>query len=262
MKKVLISAVACALLSSSAYAGGKGVVVTEDIVIAIPDVEEEYGSYYSIGLKAGTLGIGLDVAMPLSDHFSLRGNVNGFTYDFTDIINDALPAGAVDFGTVTGGDMQLLTAGILVDYFPWQTGLRLSAGAYYNANEFTITGNANTNIDIDGVTYTNGQIDSATSKLSFDNLAPYIGLGWGSDTRTKGWGFSFDIGAMYHGTPKGELSVTKAAPMVAIAPLTAAATSTQIDNGVTQANTEIATELDKTEYKFYPVVMIGITYSF
>ena len=254
MKKILMSAVACALLSGSAYAGGKGVVETEVVVIDIPEVTEEYGSYYSIGLKAGTLGIGLDVAMPLSDHFSLRGNVNGFTYDFTDIINDALPAGAVDFGTVTGGDMQLLTAGILVDYFPWQTGLRISAGAYYNANKFTITGDASTNIKINGNTYTNTEVNSATATLDFDNLAPYLGLGWGSDTRTKGWGVSFDVGVMYHGTPQGVLDVQQVTPPPA--------TSAAITASETQANIDIATELDKTEFKFYPVIMIGLTYSF
>ena len=244
------------MLSGSAYAGGKGVLKTEDVVIDIPtDTVEEYGSYYSIGLKAGTLGIGLDVAMPLSDHFSLRGNVNGFKYDFTDVINDALPAGAIDFGTVTGGDMELLTAGILVDYFPWQTGLRVSAGAYYNANKFTITGDATTGITINNTIYPNTAINSATATLEFDNLAPYLGLGWGSDTRTKGWGVSFDLGVMYHGTPQGTLTVdTKAT-------ITAAETAT-LTPGLVTANNDIATELDKTEFKFYPVIMIGLTYSF
>ena len=259
MRKILISAVACALLSGSAYAGGKGVLKTDDVVIEIPTVEEtiEYGSYYSIGLKAGTLGIGLDVAMPLSDHFSLRGNVNGFKYDFTDIIEKALPSGSINFGNITGGNMELLTAGILVDYFPWQTGLRLSAGAYYNANKFTVEGTANptASIVIDGTTYTNTQVTGATSTLDFDNLAPYIGLGWGSDTRTKGWGLSFDLGVMYHGTPKNILNVIQN-------PANIAAVATAINTSTTTANATIATELDKTEFKFYPVVMLGITYSF
>ena len=286
MKKVLMSAVACALLSGSAYAGGKGVVETESVVIDIPTVvEDEYGSYYTLGLKAGTLGIGIDASMPLSDHFNIRGNINGLTYSRT--LNDLVPSSMQSdfdaFGGNADGEINFLTAGILVDYYPFERAqFRLSAGVYYNGNEIGITGNGSSSsepYDINGKFYKLTGTATATGNSVLDKAAPYIGIGWGNRGNQSGWSWSLDIGAMYQNIPSvdGSLSLGTGAVLneVDAAGNPVAGGVTYTTSAVDQANLkkEFDTELAKLNQqikddenanylKFWPVVMIGITYSF
>ena len=147
----------------------------------------------------------------------------------------------------------MLTAGVLVDYYPFENNFRLSGGAYYNDNGFTgnIKPSADTTIDINGQEYQVGDIGSLDSAVSFDKVAPYIGLGWGNNAHDKGWGFTFDLGVMYHG--KGEANLTP----LDISPLI---DKDLLESNVVKEEQDINDDLHKI--KVYPVVAIGVNYSF
>jgi len=267
MKKVLMSAVACALLSGSAYAGGKGVVETESVVIDIPTVEKVYDdSFYTLGLKVGTLGVGVDASMALNHNFSIRGNVNGFYYkrNLNDLINDP---NFDSFGGNADGELTLLTVGLLVDYFPFnESDFRLSAGVYYNGNELKITGdaaNATETFTYNGTTYTGADLGSVTGNTIFDKVAPYIGIGWGNRNDEPGWSWSLDIGALYQNVPQLEAKAT-INPTAVVVPgvLDQPTIDTNVNAEVTKVNNDIKSSDFANYTKFYPVIMIGITYSF
>lgn len=74
MKKLLLPILASMTLSSSAFGGNTFVAPL------IPILDIETPTYYTVALKTGTLGIGVDFSMPLNDYFSARLNVNGFSY--------------------------------------------------------------------------------------------------------------------------------------------------------------------------------------
>lgn len=240
MKHKLLASSLVVALSSSLYAGGEFKEV--EPVIDTPLIEVEEKRNYNVALKVGTLGVGLDVSTAISENVAVRFNVNGLKYSRTEEIDD------IEYD----GDLNLLTAGILLDYFPLDNAFRVSGGAYYNGNKFTgiARPTATTNIEINGITYGVNDVGQLDAEITFDKVAPYLGIGWGNDTRTEGWGFSLDIGAMYHGTPKADLDVTVNNPVL----------EAQIKNDVAAEKQELLDEIEK--YKVYPVVMIGVNYTF
>jgi len=238
-RKLLVSGLILAL-SSSLYAGGEFKEL--EPVIDTPLIEVEEKRNYNVALKLGTLGVGLDVSTAISDNLAVRFNVNGLKYNHVEEIDDIK----------YDGDFKPFTAGVLLDYFPLDNAFRLSGGAYYNGNKFigTATPTATTNIEINGISYGVNDVGQLDTEITFDKIAPYIGIGWGNDTRTEGWGLSLDIGAMYHGTPKADLDVTVNNPLL----------EAQIKNDVVAEKQELLDEIEK--YKVYPVVMIGVNYTF
>ena len=238
MKKLLASI----LILSSTYAGGaKNIVEPKCVTIDMPTE-----SYYNIALKIGTLGVGIDFSIPLYDSFNARLNVNGFKYDYDTTQN------GVDYTA----SATLLTAGVLLDYYPMSSNaFRLSAGVYYNGNKAKLNAKVTAPITLGGNTYAVGQIGSLFTETKLNEVAPYIGIGWGNKGEEKGWGFSVDIGAMYHGEPKLDATVT-----TTLLPTSAPLSSTTLKNNVDTERVKL--EDDFKSYRFYPVVMIGVTYSF
>ena len=237
-KKLTHSLLSVMALSAMAYAGGD----IEEIKPLEVDVVE--ASKYAVGLKVGTLGAGLDISRSINEKLNIRFNINGATY------SDTRCESNVEYDY----DLTLATAGLLVDYFPMNNGFRISAGAYYNGNEFELTAQPQGgSYNINGVTYTTAQIGSLAGLIEFDELAPYIGIGWGNTTKTKGWGFYADAGIMYHGEPQVTLTPTCGSAVTAAA-------CTTIQNDVEAERLDLVNEL--SDYKIYPVVALGVTYTF
>ncbi len=271
---------ASAFIASSAFAGGKGVIQTDvgvigidDVVVDISDEMESivYGTYYTVGLKVGTLGLGLDVSYPLTHNFSIRGNVNGFSYTtgLTDIIGDDVE----EFKTYGGnadGSIDFLTVGLLVDYFPFEhSDFRLSAGVYYNANELSITGGSTGVFDVGVQQFDASKAGSITGSVIFDDIAPYIGWGWGNRGDEKGWSWSLDFGVLYQNVPKltSDVNLNTGAVLddlntVAIEAIDQTAINALVQTEVDTVNNDIQTSEFVDYTKFYPVIAIGITYSF
>jgi hypothetical protein len=196
-------------------------------------------------LKLGTLGYGVDLSSPFNDTFALRVNVNGISITETDSQD----------GTDFEGTLDLFTAGALIDYYPFENNFRLSSGLYYNGNGFTGSAkpSAGSTVEIDGNTYTlgnTGDIGSLDSEVSFKSTAPYVGLGWGNDAKDKGWGFTFDLGAMYHGSGTADLKAN----------INNQTLANEIAADVEAEEQNIKADLE--EFKFYPVLSLGVNYTF
>ena len=193
-------------------------------------------------LKLGTLGYGIDISTPIKESLSARFNLNGLSYTDSQTSDDN------DFE----GTLDLFTVGAVVDYYPFSTNFRLSSGLYYNGNGFsgTVTPNATVKIDINDKEYSSSEIGHLDSTVSFNSIAPYLGLGWGNDAHDKGWGFTFDLGVLYHGTPKVKLTAVDVNPIVA----NEVATNVKIEEE--KANSDLSS------FKFFPVLSIGVNYTF
>jgi len=196
----------------------------------------------NMGVKLSTLGLGIDASTPINDKLSVRFNLNGASVTQTDSQD----------GNDFEGTLDLFTAGVLLDYYPFENNFRLSSGLYYNGNGFTgnIKPSAGTDIDIDGTSYSTSDIGSLDSELSFNPIAPYLGIGWGNDAHDKGWGFTFDLGAMYHGAGTADLKANVINNVIA----------QQIEADIAAEEKSINDDLAK--FKIYPVVAIGINYTF
>ena len=172
----------------------------------------------SAGLGAGTDGLSLEVATPLSDHIQLRvgyGTAFGLTL-YT--LNDQ-----VYMPTLTGNVYVPLQLGlsrndgrILFNFYPGEGSFYFTAGLYLGSGSFV----KGTMIDLPKEydnqsieTTANADIKVVDRKIAMEYLGrglssptfavkPYVGVGFGrpvlEDRRVS---FAVDLGVMYQGTP-------------------------------------------------------------
>jgi hypothetical protein len=189
------------------------------------------GSVHAIGvgLKAGTTGIGGDVAMsvfPLVDarigwaggSISRSYSTSGASYD---------------------GKMKLNNLNALLDFHPLGPTFRLTGGLIFNDNKYDATGTPS------------GGVGSLSATVKGNSAAPYLGVGWG---RVAGMGVNWyaDLGAMFMGSPKATINANCSG--------LSAAQCTALQN---QAASEQSALQDKiSSFKVYPVLSIGFTVGF
>lgn len=192
-----------------------------------------------IDVHASTLGLGVGIATPLSD--SVAGRLSFSQYSRT----SQTTSDSINYDT----NLKLSNIAALADWHALNGYFHLSAGLVYNNNELemiaTPVGGSYT---INGKTYTSGQVGSMGTLVTFNKLAPYLGIGWSGRANKTGFSFKSDIGVLFQGSPKSTLSATGAAADPALAADVAA------------AQTKLDTELES--YKYYPVISVGLAYAF
>src|SRR5260370_25620025 len=107
----------------------------------------------SIGLRAGTLGGGVELSTALSQRAAVHLNADGYNRKQTSTRD------SIDYDM----KLKLQTASLLGDWFPFANNFRISLGAMFNGNKFTLKAQPT------GGTYTiNGNTYSASQVGSFD----------------------------------------------------------------------------------------------
>jgi hypothetical protein len=197
-----------------------------------------------VAVRAGTPGLGFDLAYRVSHGLYVRGNFNGFSYSKNVSESD------VDYNA----KLKLQTAGLLLDWHPFETGFRLTGGMYYNRNRIDLTGKpTGGSYNLNGTAYIATDIGSLDGSVRFKSSAPYVGLGY-----HQSYGdFSLigDAGVMFMGSARAKLDVT-CGPSLQANPLLCA-----------QAQQDAAREADKARdtadaWKYYPVLSVGMGYRF
>ena len=190
--------------------------------------------------KIGTLGYGAELNFGLSDSIGARIGLNAYTYKYNDNSNQV----NYDF------KLQLQTVSALADWYPFSGSFRASGGLLYNNNKVSMTAlpASGTTYTINGVSYTTTQISSLQGEMTFNKVAPYLGIGWGNPVaKDKGWGLVTDVGVLLQGKPKTSLTAT-----------CPGGCSPSIQYNVAAENTRV--ENDLSNFKFWPVASIGISY--
>ncbi|PWQ95539.1 hypothetical protein [Leucothrix arctica] len=200
----------------------------------------------TVALKAGTLGGGIEYVHSLSPKFAIGIGFNGFSIDDTieesDITYDA--------------DLDMQNFSLVGDYHPFSNGFRLSAGVYNNGNEFALSAKPteNNEFEINGNSYsTDDTVESLDGLISFKSLAPYVGIGWGHKPMSgKGWGFDADLGVLFQGSPEASLTVVCVDPESTIC--------SELQDDVDAE--EVSLKEDSEEFDVYPVISLGVSYTF
>lgn len=196
-----------------------------------------YGA--ALTLKAGTLGGGVDLTFTVGPHLATRLGAQAFSTT-RELHEQDLRYTA---------DIQLQTLSLIADWHPAATGFRLSAGAFANDNRVPLEATGRQTLN--GREYDLTELGSITGEITFDSVAPYAGFGWGTAARDDGWSVALDVGVMFHGEPELTLEVRANDP----------------DEVPPQfyedlENERAATEEELSRYEYYPVVMLGVGYSF
>ncbi|MFQ5546353.1 MAG: hypothetical protein ACE5FE_10265, partial [Acidiferrobacterales bacterium] len=111
-------------------------------------------------------------------------------------------------------------------------------------------------LDLNDATVKASDLLTAKGQVEFGGLATYVGIGWGNATRTNGrLHYSFDLGMIFLGSPKVDLSVMGMIPD-AIRPYAGA----ELQTILAAEQKELEEELEDLE--IFPVVSFGLSYRF
>lgn len=183
----------------------------------------------------GTLGAGFDLAYGVSDNLVTRIGVNKLT------VSDDFTEDDIEYSA----DLELESVHALADWHAFGGGFRVTGGVVFNNNGFSGKGEVEAGDEIGGFTApSDGELNL---DVSYDDAAPYLGIGWGN--RVRGWSklaFSVDVGVMAQRGVEVTLD----------------------DNGTTGADQDdldaeaqkVEDELDK--YDIYPVISASLVYRF
>jgi len=218
-----------------------------------------YASAQEIYGKVGVLGIGAGYAHSINQNFGVRA-------DFSTVGTYETDGSADNFDY--DAEFKANQLGLYADYFPFGGGFRLTAGLHSRKLEAVVNGipNSQGKITIGGITTDNPLTadDTATGKVAWDSVAPYIGIGWGHHAKPSGgFGFVADIGVSF-GSPSTSLNVSSSL----YNKLDAAA---QFSNNMTGTTYNVDDEIEKQRREIdddvsgvsiFPHLFIGISYRF
>lgn len=193
---------------------------------------------FGVGVKAGTLGIGLEGTWRPLPYMDVRLGANAFDYetnsDYVDINYDATLA----------LDTFYATANFRFPLSPF----RFTAGLYSNGNELQMVSAETGDVDIGGVTFTQAEIGTLSATTAFSSTAPYIGFGYDFSLAGK-VGLNLDFGMLWQGDPSVTMSTNG---LLANDPTLLFALETE--------RQELENEM--SDFKAWPVLSMGFVFNF
>jgi hypothetical protein len=183
-----------------------------------------------IGVRAGTTGIGVDVAFNVLPAVDARIGYSGLKWAFDTDTSDAR----------YDGDLKLSNLSTLLDFRPLGPLFRITGGLVFNDNKFEAVGRPNAVAGSFNATVESGR-----------SAAPYLGIGWGN-VGGRGVNFYADLGVMFMGSPKATINANCSG-------LTAGQCAA-LQNEVTAEQQRLQDELKV--FKYYPVLNLGLTIGF
>ena len=197
------------------------------------------GQTFGVGVKAGTLGLGADVAVGLHDRIALRGGFGVFPFTprltYSDIEYDAeLPSPQFT------GTADLFLIG----------GLRLTGGVLVSTPDFVLTSDLTNlgTVDIGGVQFDGSDVGVMSGAVVNKDVAPYVGLGFGRVAK-RGFGFFVDAAVAFQGEP-----------VVALAATGPIRDDPDFQSALRAEEQALAEEIKLAKY--YPILSVGLSFGF
>lgn len=206
-------------------------------VAAAPTTILAQGPSFGVAPHVGTLGLGVDVGIAVLDGVTLRAGGGVFPSDIDLTISDI--KFTVDLPSPQFvGFVDLFLAGQF----------RVSGGVMFSSADLEVTGVFTGTVDIGNTTYAGADVGSLTGTIANNDIAPYLGIGWGNIAGGR-IGFMLDLGVAFQGQP--------------VVTFTADGPISQTPGFQADLNQEVAAaEDDLNLFKYYPVVSIGLSFGF
>jgi hypothetical protein len=194
---------------------------------------------FALGLKAGTLGLGLDGTVAINPKLNLRASANWLDWTYGTSIE------GVDYDV----SPDFLSALILLDWHPFGNGFRLSGGVSLSRNSVALAAEPSLTLKVGNHEYRVDEIGTG----DFDPVAPYVGLGYGNAVGGDGgWSFILDLGVLFQSY---EVELTASGP-IAEDPIF----GPMFQPDLALEEEDIQDFLDR--YRIYPVLAVGAAYRF
>jgi len=207
-----------------------GVALT-GLGIALPlDASAQLG----LGARIGTLGIGGEAALELSERFVVRGGAG----------LSKLKANTTFGGVPVELDLPEAWYNVGVDFY-LNGSLRIGAGVAYKPDDPSIRGAFTEAVEIGGVVLTPGEIGDLTGTIDSDDEAAYLLLGFGKHT-DSGIGLFIDVGTVILGSPTVDLQASGGTYP-----------QDELDVLLRQEAREFEDQM-KTYLRFWPIMSLGL----
>lgn len=204
---------------------------------------------FGVAGRAGTLGIGAEGALGLSDNLVIRGGIGLMPLELD-------PTSFWDPGTDVDATLKLPETwfNIGADLY-LGGGFRIGGGMLFKPDDPTVTGSLSgtASIEIGGQTYTATEVAEVQGTLNSKDKAPYVLIGFGKHTST-GIGLFLDLGVAMLGEPEVQLEALSGSAANPSSPL-----YTQLQTRLRQEETNIENDVG-TYLKFWPILNIGIRF--
>jgi hypothetical protein len=208
-----------------------------------------------VGVKAGTLGAGVDLSIALTQTINARLALTSVSADFDETldIEDNTNRATVDANL----DLDFGATALLFDWYIFDGTFHVTGGMMKNNSSIDLLGTITSpTVEFDGQTYNVSDFVSPTmsGKVRMGNsYQPYLGVGWGRKADDNpGFSFSVELGVLLM-----DPSVDLNAPTVTAA---SGLNQADIDQDVQAAESSANDELSALET--WPVISLGLNYAF
>lgn len=195
------------------------------------------------GVKAGTLGIGLEASWRPLPWLGLGLGAN--KYDYTDTGSQA----GINYDATLALDTFYATANFRFPLSPF----RMTVGAYSNGNEVLLVSEDMGSYEIGDIPYSPAEVGTLRSSSTFEDLAPYLGAGFDFNLFGR-VGLALDFGVLWQGDPI--VTVTSDGTLATDPGPAGDVFRAALEDERQQLESEIE------DLKAYPVVSIGFNFNF
>lgn len=195
-----------------------------------------------MGLKAGTLGLGLEATWRPIPWMDLRAGGNMFDYD------DSGSQAGINYDATLALETYYLTGNFLFPLSPF----RVTVGAFANGNELQMVSMSQAFYDIGNGTYSAAEVGTLRSTTYFEDVAPYLGVGFDFSVVGK-VGLSLDFGVLWQGAPLVSLTADGTA---VTDPILGPVFLAELEAERLQLEDEFK------DYKAFPVISLGFNVNF
>ncbi|HSG09858.1 MAG TPA: hypothetical protein VLA36_15970 [Longimicrobiales bacterium] len=200
---------------------------------------------FAVGGRAGTLGIGAEVALGMGPNLTVRGGMG-----LLPIERDA--SGYWDVGNNVDLTLKMPDTwyNVGLDLYLGSS-FRVGGGMLFKPDNPTVTATlaSSASIELDGVTYDGSDVGEVIGTVDSKSQAPYVIVGFGKHT-ASGIGLFLDLGLAFLGESPVTLEATKGNAAVINSPA--------FQNGLRQEEMNLEEDLPTWAREYWPILNLGI----
>lgn len=208
-----------------------------------------------VGVKAGTLGAGVDLSVALTPTINARLALTSVSADFDETldINDDNNTATIDANI----DLDFGATALLLDWYVFDGTFHITGGMMKNNSTIDLVGTiTSTTVEFDGEPYNVSDFvePTMTGQINMGNsFQPYLGIGWGRKADDNpGLSLSVELGVLLM-DPEVDL---RAPTVKAGSGINQADIDADVDAAESTANDELSA------LEAWPVLSIGLNYAF
>lgn len=224
---------------------------------AVSPIRSGLFSHVALGVRVSPLGIGVEMATPLSQRFNLRAGVNFFHY------TDNLTTSGVNYQA----RISFTSAQASLDWFPWGRSFHISPGALvYSNNRIAADGEVpgGDSFSVNNTDYVSSPSDPirGSAHIAFAHVAPMVTAGWGNLIPRNGRRSSipFEFGFAYVGDPKVSLNFAGTACDAGGLGCEPVSQDPSFQSNLNAEKAKL--QKDANYARFFPILSIGYSYRF